>query len=97
MRFQILTLLVLLLQSRWTKNQLAEVLQSMATQAGIKLSIGQIEGKIPLKWNFSQVELVLPEGETISVNNKNGNNIVNMCIYLLSDRQMNLKHVALMS
>lgn len=57
----------MLLQSRWTKDQLAEVLQEMALQAGVKLSIGKIEGNLPLKWSFSNVQLILPEEETVNI------------------------------
>lgn len=58
---------LLLLQSRWTKEQLSQVLQEIALQAGIQLSIEKIEGELPLKWTFTNVHATLPGGDTIDV------------------------------
>jgi autotransporter translocation and assembly factor TamB len=58
---------LLLLQSRWTKEQLGEVLQEVALQAGVQLSIEKIEGKLPLKWTFTNIHVKLAEGDTLDV------------------------------
>lgn len=57
----------MLCQSKWAKGQLAEIVQTVALQNGIQLSIGEIEGELPLKWTFSNVHLVLPQEETIDI------------------------------
>lgn len=59
--------LLVLLQSRWTKDQLAQVLQEIALQAGVQLSIENIEGQLPLKWTFTNVHAKLDQGDTIDV------------------------------
>lgn len=58
---------LLLLQSRWTKQQLVHILQEVALQAGIKLSIEEIKGELPLKWSLSNIRLALPEGDLIEI------------------------------
>ncbi len=58
---------LLLLQSRWTKDQLSQILQEVALQAGVQLSIEKIEGELPLKWTFTNVHAVLPEGDTVTI------------------------------
>ncbi len=55
------------LQSRWTKDQIAEVLQEIALQEGIQLSIDQIEGELPLKWTLTNVHATLTRGDTIDI------------------------------
>lgn len=58
---------LMLLQSRWTKDQVAQVLQEMALQNGIRLTIGKIEGELPLKWTFTHVHAMLEKGDTIEI------------------------------
>lgn len=58
---------LLLLQSRWTKDQLAQVIQEIALQAGVQLSIEQIEGKLPLKWTFTNLHATFGNGDTIDI------------------------------
>jgi autotransporter translocation and assembly factor TamB len=58
---------LLLLQSRWTKEQLSQVLQEVALQAGIQLTIEKIEGELPLKWTFTNINATLPSGDTLDI------------------------------
>lgn len=58
---------LLFLQSRWTKDQLSQILQEVALQAGVQLSIEKIEGELPLKWTFTNLHVTLPEGDTIAI------------------------------
>ena len=58
---------LILLQSRWTKEQLSQILQEVALQAGVQLSIEKIEGELPLKWTLTNIHATLPEGDTIAI------------------------------
>ncbi len=58
---------LMLLQSRWTKEQLTQILQEVALQSGVQLSIEKIEGELPLKWTFTNVHAVLDKGDAIDI------------------------------
>ncbi|MGR3974024.1 MAG: translocation/assembly module TamB domain-containing protein [Candidatus Rhabdochlamydia sp.] len=59
--FLVIGSLTLLLQSQWMKEQVIEVLKSYALQKGVQVSIQEIEGQLPFKWNFHQVKMIFPE------------------------------------
>ena len=58
---------LLLLQTRWTKEQLSQILQEIALQSGIQLSIEKIEGELPLKWSLTNVRATFLEGDTAHI------------------------------
>ncbi len=48
---------VAIAQTKWFKKQLETALQEVCEQNGITLSIGDIEGSLPLQWKFSEIYL----------------------------------------
>src|SRR3569832_2392401 len=63
---------LILLQSRWTKEQLSQILQEVALQAGVQLSIEKIEKELTLKWTLTNIHATLPEGDTIAIGGRRG-------------------------
>lgn len=59
--------LLLLLQTRWTKEQLSHIIQEIALQSGVQLSIGEIEGQLPLRWTLSNIHARFLEGDTVDI------------------------------
>ncbi len=58
---------LLLLQTRWTKEQLSQIIQEIALQSGVQLTIENIEGQLPLKWSLSNVHATFLEGDTVDI------------------------------
>ncbi len=53
--FSIVVCVVAIAQTKWFKKQLETAIQDSAKKSGIDVSIGNIEGSLPLQWKFSQV------------------------------------------
>ncbi len=56
-----------LLQSRWMKEQLSHIVQEIALQSGVQLTLEKIEGELPLKWTITGLHATLEGGETVDI------------------------------
>ena len=57
--------IIMIARTQWFKGKLEQRLYDLARANGFSLSIGSLEGSIPLRWNIENAALVSPEGTTI--------------------------------
>jgi autotransporter translocation and assembly factor TamB len=61
--------IIAIAQTSWFKSKLEKVLFETAKKSGWSLSIGQLRGSIPLKWEIDDLSLVSPDGISVKAQN----------------------------